>query len=290
MSLADSAIGSQSHVAEVYNFEKLIPDIDSPLYDRTRRLIGHMVDEIKSTFSEQKQTRIYSALRLALTLHLPQGVRLDSQPFVNHLMDVPLNLMRVLKVKDADSVVAAILHDIVEDQAAAVLETYGQAAPSGVDKETLRELALGVLGRKFGDKVEKLVEKLTNHDNEGEANRLHDSGGRYGRMTVQKIKHRLYQRHVMELAESQDSLDQYAFAIKIADFMDNGLRHGALPSATEEQRQMKEKLADKRGPLFVYFERIVFPNLPQTHPLANVRDKLIRLFGGYYDRSYINLH
>jgi hypothetical protein len=287
--LTKAAIGPSAFVLRTRALESLIPDSSNPIYDRTRQLIGEMVSEIESRYPEPERARIYEALQLALRLHGPQGVRLDNQPFVNHVMDVPLNLMRKLGIRNADSAIAAILHDIVEDQAAAlvILENPERILPNSLGK--LRDLALQAIERRFGRNARTLVDKLTNRDYDRMALKLKAKGGRYACMSVQKIKHRLYQKHVIKLGEARDSCSQDAFAIKIADFMDNALRHGDLPTATAEQRAAKDKLADKRGLLFVYFERVLLPRLPERHPLSRVKGKLISMFGGCYDQAYIEV-
>lgn len=283
-------IASSALVKRVQELEGLLPDREQPEYARTRTLISSMVSELESpAFSASDKDRIYDALELAIRLHSRQGMRLDGQPYVNHILDVPLNLMRTLEIRKVDSVIAAILHDVVEDQAQALLREYGSASGEEERQLPLRTQALTLIERRYGNTVRMLVDKLTNEDfiSLGQRKREQFRGGPREGMTVEHHKLRLYQKKVVKLGEALDPISQDAFAVKIADFLDNAMRHDSLPAVTSEEREKKKWLSDKRGPLFVYFVRVLFPRLPETHPLFKVRDKLKKHFQDYYREQYL---
>src|SRR5580658_10914050 len=68
------------------------------------------------TLPEQDQRRLNQALDLAARLHA--GDRREREPYVNHLLRVAIRIMSHYGVRDPDVIVAALLHDAVEDHAA----------------------------------------------------------------------------------------------------------------------------------------------------------------------------
>src|ERR1700691_5996349 len=79
------------------------------------------------------------ALDLASRLHAAD--RRDREPYVNHLLRVAIRIMSHYGVRDPDVVVAALLHDAVEDHPAEIAAAGSQAA------------ALAVLAEEFGPRV-----------------------------------------------------------------------------------------------------------------------------------------
>src|ERR1700739_1263477 len=86
---------------------------------------------------EPDRRRMERALELAARLHA--GDRRDREPYVNHLLRVAIRVMSHYRVRDADLVCAALLHDAVEDPPAEL--TGGRAE---------QPAALAVLAEEFG--------------------------------------------------------------------------------------------------------------------------------------------
>src|SRR6185437_451881 len=84
------------------------------------------------------QRRLNQALALAGRLHAAD--RREREPYVNHLLRVAIRIMSHYGVRDGDVVCAALLHDAVEDHAA----------------------ALAALAEEFGPRVAALVASVTN--------------------------------------------------------------------------------------------------------------------------------
>ncbi|KUL30517.1 phosphohydrolase [Actinoplanes awajinensis subsp. mycoplanecinus] len=147
------------------------------------------------TFPDGEREQLTEALELATTLHAAD--RRVREPYLNHLLRVAIRIIRYYAVRDVDVLVAALLHDAVEDHPA---ELAGLPPDTSYEKAT--EAALGVLANRFNPRVSDLVRSVTNP----EYDPLRD-------------RHEQYREHVA------DSLDRspWARVIKISDFTDNGV-------------------------------------------------------------------
>ncbi|WP_163513202.1 HD domain-containing protein [Fodinicola acaciae] len=137
------------------------------------------------------QDRVVRALTLAERLH--QDDKRVREPYVNHVLRVAIRILRHYGVRDADVVIAGLLHDTVEDHPA---ELAG-GAPADP-----RQAAFGVLERDFGRRVAEIVGAVTNpvYDPERDSDEQ-------------------YREHVAA------SLAAYPWArvVKASDFTDNGV-------------------------------------------------------------------
>ncbi|MFD0594201.1 hypothetical protein ACFQZ4_18460 [Catellatospora coxensis] len=88
------------------------------------------------------QAVLAEALELAGRLHAEQ--RRVREPYLNHLLRVTIRIITYYRITDRDVLVAALLHDSVEDQPWGIV---GQAHRSGPPP---REQALAVLAGRFG--------------------------------------------------------------------------------------------------------------------------------------------
>jgi HD domain len=145
-------------------------------------------------FPEAERRRLNDALELASRLHAAD--RRQSEPYINHPLRVAIRIMSHYGIRDPDVVIAALLHDVVEDHAAE-LAPDGRSEP--VPART--QAALATLARRFGPRVAELVAAVTNPE--------YDPG---------RDRHVQYREHVAE------SLDRspWARVIKASDFTDNG--------------------------------------------------------------------
>src|SRR6202167_5826654 len=92
------------------------------------------------------------ALDLASRLHAAD--RRDREPYANHLLRVAIRIMSHYGVRDPDVVVAALLHDAVEDHPAELAASVpGQADGAGDGQAA----ALAALSAQFGTRVAELV-------------------------------------------------------------------------------------------------------------------------------------
>lgn len=142
-------------------------------------------------FDEADRARIERALELASRLH--RDHRRVREPYLNHLLRVATRIITYYRVRDTDVIVAALLHDAVED--------HPEALAGGAPTEPT-EAALAVLTRDFGPRVANLVRSVTNPE--------YDPG---------RDSDEQYREHIAE------SLDRHPWArvIKASDFTDNGV-------------------------------------------------------------------
>lgn len=115
-----------------------------------------------SLIDESAIARIDYAIDLAAYLHRTQRRRnrgdLPKDPYVNHPLRNALRLMRY-GVSDADIIIAAILHDTLEDCEAELARMAGYSEGDSIDPY---HYALAYLQSKFGVAVTELVEAVSN--------------------------------------------------------------------------------------------------------------------------------
>jgi (p)ppGpp synthase/HD superfamily hydrolase len=177
--------------------------------------------ELGATRSPADVARVDAAMVLATHLHRDQqraaptittaGVPLDgSQAYVVHPLRNALRIIRYGET-DPDIIIAAVLHDTVEDQAEQ-LATGGDDA----DPAVLRTRALQSITAEFGERVAGIVEQVSNP--------LPEPG------LSRRQKRKEYAAHVESIAD-----DYPAFMVKAADFVDNalGLHHHPEAAAVD---------------------------------------------------------
>jgi hypothetical protein len=190
--------------------------------------------EIES-FPADDQHRLNQALELAARLHA--GDHREREPYLNHLLRVAIRIMSHYGVHDTDVVIAALLHDAVEDHAAELAASLpgGASAGPGSAGDT-RQAALEALAAKFGPRVAELVAAVTNPE-----------------YAADRDEYEQYREHVA------DSLRRHPWArvIKASDFTDNGV--GLIHTTGPRLRT----LAGKYAPLVpILRELIVLPDTP----------------------------
>lgn len=180
--------------------------------------------EYSSDQKEQFNKKLKEALDLALEIHKDQKPRPDG-PYINHILRVSTRIIEEYGVKDPEIVIAALLHDSVEDQAEKLAHLVDSSALSSD-----REKALFFIKNTFGERVEKIVKKLSNPERKTEE------------LSPQE-KNNIYKEHVKEAIEDPDVL-----LIKLSDFSDNVLN---LESVLDPIRRLK--LSKKYLPVIEIF-------------------------------------
>lgn len=144
-----------------------------------------------AAFEATDQERLTRALALAERLH-EHDTRVR-EPYVNHVLRVAVRVIHHYGVVDADVVIAALLHDTVEDHPA---ELAG-----GVPIDP-RPAALQVLSRDFGPRVAELVAAVTNPEYDPDR----DSDEQYREHVAASL-----------------AANPWARVVKASDFTDNGV-------------------------------------------------------------------
>jgi hypothetical protein len=148
---------------------------------------------------EGYKRKIEEAINLALEIHKDQRPRPDG-PYINHILRVSQRIVEDFGIKDPELVIAALLHDSVEDQAKKLAQFV-----TGMEAASEREKALLFIKNTFGQRVERIVSKLSNPGLEGQSLSAEEENV-------------IYEEHVKEAIKDIDVLP-----VKLADFLDNTL-------------------------------------------------------------------
>jgi hypothetical protein len=144
---------------------------------------------------QPSQAQLSAVLEHVSALH--EGQRRVREPYLNHLLRVTLRILCYYRITDVEVLTAALLHDAVEDQAWRIT---GRPTPD--DYPPPRTEALLVLSQRYGHRVARLVDAVTNPD-----------------FDPHRDRNEQYRNHVAEALE----FEPWARVIKISDFTDNGV-------------------------------------------------------------------
>lgn len=174
-----------------------------------------MLFEIESeAFPDDQRATLLRAERVASRLHADdKRVR---EPYVNHLLRVAIRIIRHYQVLDPEVIVAALLHDAVEDHPGDLADLAADAERAGGE----RDASLTVLSRAFTPRVAELIAAVTNPDYDPERDRQEQ-----------------YREHVVESLEA----NPWARVIKLSDFTDNGV--GIIHTTGPKVRKASAKYA-----------------------------------------------
>lgn len=148
---------------------------------------------------------LQDAIQVASYLHrndVRRGARSTSinPPYIEHPLRVALRALRRFNVDDPSVIIAAVLHDTVEDHAEEFSDFEGVRE---VESDFADRAALGFISRRFGFEVARLVDLVSNPPVTP------------GTSKADKIA--AYQTHVNRAVKMSSG----ALIIKIADFVDN---------------------------------------------------------------------
>ncbi len=209
---------------------------DLPLHDVTsefseaglRKRLSYEIDQ--AGWDDETRERLRMAEEIAIEAHKDdeRGIH----PYSTHFLRVTIRIISSdhLAVCDPELLIAALLHDTVEDHK----EFYEGIANRSTDI-TERGHAIRTITELFGDRVGRLVLAVTNLDMpEG--------------ITDPEERHEFYRDHVREVLAT----DEEAGIIKLSDFIDNctGLTHNEDPARAV-------RLAGKYLPLIPDFYQFV---------------------------------
>ncbi len=183
--------------------QRAVPHI-SEIEDLSRELF----EAIEScNFSAIENDRIRNAYYLAMRLHAQQAERSDG-PYTHHILRVALRVARI-EGANADCIIAALLHDAIEDQPEALSLLMRVKGGKRVDRiNRFEEL--------FGPEVRDIVVLLTK---------------KQPRLGHKKPE---YKEFILALVT-----DERALLIKVSDFLDNAL--GILDKPFELRRRLARK-------------------------------------------------
>ncbi len=180
-------------------------------------------------WTEQQRASIEAVYNLASIVHKDDTYK--DKPYIYHLLRVANRLTGYLHIKDPEMVIAALLHDSVEDHVLQIIKfTAGstQIVESLIsdDPHERQRLALTHLGELFSPRVAEIVASVTN------APSPTDSGETYDEWLAR------YQRKVEQAASTPEGC-----LIKFSDWCDNGLGlvHSEEPEGSPKLAGYKRK-------------------------------------------------
>ena len=116
------------------------------------------LETITSYLTAQEKDKVIDALRLSQEAHSNQ-LRKSGDPFITHPLEVA-KILTSIKL-DADSIVAGLLHDTLEDTNLNIEEinkNFGNQIVELVDGLTkINKFSLKVKNQKFGENYKKLI-------------------------------------------------------------------------------------------------------------------------------------
>ena len=239
-------------------------------FTRTAGLTEIFLTAVRDLVTEDSTRRtIESGVAWSRRLHFPQEDRLEfgGDAYINHPLEVATRVVRDFKVKDPGVIVAALLHDTLEDQPGLLASLV---PPSPTDQHIV-EPARRAVQSLFGEDVAQLVCALTNPDFHAQI----DAEGITDRTARLTRRNTLYVEHIKELIEHNPR----AGIIKVADLMENALRLDALP-AGEKQDNFRQKY----GPV-LNFIVLTLRSADETHPLFKVREEILEVIAAGMKRS-----
>lgn len=158
---------------------------------------------------------------------------LERTPYIEHPLRGALRLIR-WGVTDRDTLVAALLHDTVEDAASDILIHRLAIDPSELSDEEVRACAADWISVTYGFTVTAIVMAVTNPFADKTKSR--------------PVRNLQYLAHV----RAAIATDPRVFLVKFTDYMDNGA--GLYHNDTPRNRGMVRHLAAKYLPLADVFE------------------------------------
>ena len=160
-------------------------------------------------FPPADRVQLEEALELAAVLHADD--RRVREPYLNHPLRVAIRIIRYYGIRDVDVLIAALLHDAVEDHPDELAGVCGSHA-------AMTDAAVAELARRFNPRVAALVRAVTNPEYDPDRDR-----------------HEQYRTHVAASLEQ----DPWARVIKVSDFTDNGV--GVIHTSRDKARSSAAK-------------------------------------------------
>ena len=119
--------------------------------------------QLHLAFAPADAARILVALELMVELHLDQAPRPDGTPYIEHPLAVASQVLEAMVHKDSDVVVAALLHDAVEDQTATLAQQVRERRAR--EGKVAAQLALDAIEESTqSTRVRRIISGLTNPD------------------------------------------------------------------------------------------------------------------------------
>lgn len=203
-------------------------------------LASMLRDHFVENYPYRTVQRLENAIQVASYLHrydVRRGTRgkLPNPPYIEHPLRVALRLVR-FGIKNPDLIIAAILHDTVEDHPFEFADFEGVMTVSEGEEEAARRQAHGFVSNHFGFFAARIVAEVSNPILPADISKQ------------EKINK--YQAHVKAVL----SYSYEALLLKVSDFIDNA---GSLHHHYEYNDKSAQYFIDRYSPLLpIYMEAV----------------------------------
>ncbi len=119
--------------------------------------------EVAAGWHEEYVYQMIDAMTLAEKLHADD--RHKNMPYIYHLTRAAVRIAVYLDLNDPDVIIAALLHDSVEDHAAELVVAANADDAEKIDtlpEREVQQMALGVLGGRFSERAARIISAVTN--------------------------------------------------------------------------------------------------------------------------------
>ena len=188
----------------------IAPELEGERYATTHTHLAEVRERVEELGAEQAAA-VEQAIAVSLHCHQHQSDRPSGAPYVEHPAEVARNVVRWCRPLATELVIAALLHDSVEDQHEILCALDGRSPAD-------RHGAFDTIEARFGTRVRNLVAHLTNPEHAGP------------RTAAEKRAE--YLAHIQELAEEGSD----AYTVKLADLWTNALRLDGIADADKRSR------------------------------------------------------
>lgn len=266
-----------------------IPENQMAIHERRQKIqesLNKFKLLIEEKFKDEELDKIIRALQLMQEVHLPQKDRSDGKPYAEHPLEVAGKVVKMSDKLTPDLIVAALLHDSVEDMPEILFAkranrkfpkpNYDFKITDEIKKNyyhILKDWSFKEIEEQFGSKVLYYLYNLTNHDFDSLAEELPDLS------TEAKIdfKNEAYASHVREIIK-----DSNLCLLKYADFSTN-INLKNLSDNEEKYFKLKRKYASV---IPIFIEQIKL--IDENHQLFSSKQLIIKDLEKIYQEQYIS--
>jgi (p)ppGpp synthase/HD superfamily hydrolase len=193
-------------------------------------------EQVHTAFAPSDTRRILDALELMIELHIDQAPRPDGTLYIEHPLAVAPQVLDAMAQKETDLVVAALLHDVVEDQAAKLVQKVPRRHVG--EGETEEKVALDAIEWiTQSSRVRSIISGLTNPDFDRMLAQKGVKKGtdEEGQAAYTVARNALYAEHVREAIQDSD-----VALIKVFDFAANALNLDAVADESKRRRYLNK--------------------------------------------------
>jgi (p)ppGpp synthase/HD superfamily hydrolase len=210
-----------------------LPPPDVKLKNEDTEGLYELLENATADWNPEYQEQLIFAFDIAIRAHAND--RHKDRPYVDHVLRVAARILCHMRINDPELIIAAILHDIVEDHPDEIVNAtlFSLEGISSSDEvgDTVSEIdkqkfALHCLEKSFTPRVAKIVALVTNLPHED--------------------KPKDYEKKLQAYAQKIQTatMDRDAWVVKFSDWCDNGL---SINYVVAEQSDKREHFKRKYG-------------------------------------------